>query len=77
MSARVELCYACLGRAMRAARRRRGLTQEQLAFYLGLTRASVANIENGTQRVMLHDLPHIAEVCRVRIRALLPKGWAV
>ena len=72
---RVEPCYRHLGEIMRELRLSRGWTQEYVALRLGLTRASVVNIELGFQRVMLHDYPDIASVFGVRVRKLLPKTW--
>lgn len=48
--------YVAFGKAIRAARRQRNLTQADLAASLRLSRASIANIETGRQRVMLDDL---------------------
>lgn len=56
----VERCYAILGRNIRAARRARGYTQDDLATLLRCSRNSVARIETGYQRVMLHHIPKIA-----------------
>lgn len=53
--------YVALGRKVAAARKRLGLTQAELATQISLTRASVANIETGRQRVMLHDVFAIVE----------------
>lgn len=53
--------YMALGRKVAAARKRLGLTQAELAAQISLTRASVANIETGRQRVMLHDVFALVE----------------
>lgn len=53
--------YAQLGRKVAAARKKLGLTQAELASRVSLTRASVANIETGRQRVMLHDVFALVE----------------
>lgn len=53
--------YGQLGRKVAAARKKRGLTQAELAARVSLTRASVANIETGRQRVMLHDVFALVE----------------
>jgi transcriptional regulator with XRE-family HTH domain len=53
--------YGQLGRKVAAARKTLGLTQAELAARLSLTRASVANIETGRQRVMLHDVFALVE----------------
>lgn len=53
--------YMQLGRKVAAARKKLGLTQAELAARVDLTRASVANIETGRQRVMLHDVFALVE----------------
>ncbi len=53
--------YAQMGRKVAAARKKVGLTQAELASRVSLTRASVANIETGRQRVMLHDVFALVE----------------
>jgi DNA-binding XRE family transcriptional regulator len=41
--------YEQVGLRLQAARRRAGMTQQQVAAMVGLTRSSVANIERGWQ----------------------------
>ena len=59
----IEPIYLIVGRRIAARRERRGLTQEMLASSMTprLTRASISNIENGLQRVMLAQLVDIAD----------------
>lgn len=59
----MEPLYLKVGARIRSLRERRGLTQEMLAFSMTpqLTRASISNIENGTQRLMLTQLVDIAD----------------
>lgn len=52
--------YRVLGRAVTALRRKSGITQQQLADAIGISRASVANIERGEQRVFLDQVVSIA-----------------
>ncbi len=71
-----ELIYPEIGRRLLEIRKGK-YTQEQLAEALAvrgvqLKRASIANIENGKQRVMLHILYEIAELLKVDISKLLP-----
>lgn len=63
MGSVIEPLYLKIGRRIARLRELRGLTQEMLAFSMTppLTRASVSNIENGTQRVMLTQLVDIAD----------------
>lgn len=46
--------YDAVGARLGAARRERGLTQYQVAEAAGVSRATVANLEGGQQRVPLH-----------------------
>jgi transcriptional regulator with XRE-family HTH domain len=49
----IEPIYGRLAEAVTASRRALGVTQEQLADHVGLSRPSIANIEAGRQRVDL------------------------
>lgn len=51
-----ERPYVLFGEAVRAARFSREMTQQELADKLGYSRASIANIELGRQRVLLSDV---------------------
>lgn len=53
--------YVQLGRKVAAARKSKGMTQADLANRIATTRASIANIETGRQRVMLHDVFALVE----------------
>lgn len=68
----IDRFYADFGRRVRAARERRGLTQQQLAAGLGLTRSSVANVEAGRQRALLHTAVAIAGAAGVPTNDLVP-----
>ena len=48
------------GKNVRMRRMRAGLTQDQLAATIGLSRTSIANIEQGRQQVLLHHAWAIA-----------------
>jgi len=52
--------YAIFGRRLAAARRARNFTQAQLAEAVKLSRASVANVEAGKQRVFLDQIYDLA-----------------
>lgn len=62
-----EAFYEALGRRIQILRKRRGLTQEQLGGRLlpQVTRASIANIESGKQRVLAHSLAQFADALDV------------
>lgn len=53
--------YTEVGRNIRRYRRGMPRTQQQIAAQIGLSRASLANIESGHQWVRLHHLYAIAE----------------
>ena len=70
------LLYAEVGKRLRNLRKGR-FTQQELSERLhtrgiDLKRASIANIERGRQRIMLHALYELAEVLDTDIHALLP-----
>lgn len=72
--------YRLLGRNIAAHRAARKLTQAQVAERLGLTRASLANIETGRQRAMLHHIYEIADALELEsildlIPSQRPKSW--
>jgi transcriptional regulator with XRE-family HTH domain len=48
------------------------MTQQQLAAHLGISRASLANIEVGRQKVFVHHLYALAAALRLQPYELLP-----
>ena len=64
--------YRTVGSRARRERERRGLTQTALASDLGVSRASVVNIEKGRQRAPLHLLWSMAELLGVEVTDLIP-----
>ena len=66
--------YEEVGRRIRAARKERKLTQEELAGLVSLTRTSITNIEKGRQKLLLHTLADFAHALRVGPADLLPEG---
>lgn len=48
--------YARIGAQLRAARKRRGINQQDLGTAVGLTRSSIANVEHGRQHIQVHTL---------------------
>lgn len=65
--------YKILGATIRHRRRLLGHTQAVLASQLGLSRASLANIEGGRQRVLVHQLYKIAEALQMNsVQDLIP-----
>lgn len=57
MTKGVEKIYRNIGKRVCAARLDRCMTQQELANRVRLSRAAIASIETGRQRVMLHHLP--------------------
>ena len=64
--------YLRLGQLIRERRRSLGLTQARLASQVKISRASLANIETGRQRVLVHQLYEFAEQLNLDLTALLP-----
>ena len=64
--------YSSLGERLQRARRRQGLTQEELAARIDFTRTSVVNIEKGRQKVLCHTLVDLLRELRVAADELLP-----
>jgi transcriptional regulator with XRE-family HTH domain len=74
MPKKIEPFYESLGSRIHGAREQKRLTQAQLGLSLQppSTRASIANIENGKQRVLVHTLVQLAGTLGVGIQDLLP-----
>lgn len=66
--------YEHLGEQVRAWRHRRGLSQAALGARLDppVTRASIANIEAGRQRVLTHTLVQLSSILATPVGDLLP-----
>ena len=69
-----DLFYRELGQRIRTFRAEQRLTQATLGLRLDppVTRAAIANVENGKQRVLAHTLVQLAQILRVEIDGLLP-----
>ena len=68
--------YRRLGRTVAKRRRELGLTQSDIAEKLGLSRASLANLESGRQRIMVHQLFALANALKLKsILDLVPETW--
>ncbi len=67
--------YSALGEAVAIRRKAMRLTQAQVAAKVGISRASIANIESGRQKVLLHQVYLFAEALKLpSIMSLLPKS---
>lgn len=60
-----------MGYKIREYRLIRNLTQEELAVKAGVTRATICNIENGTQDIKVGNLKKIAEALDVKLSELI------
>lgn len=67
----VATLWAGIGKRVWSLRRDRGMTQQELALKLGLSRASIANLEAGNQRMALGNLYEMARALQVGIAELL------
>jgi transcriptional regulator with XRE-family HTH domain len=67
--------YEALGQRIQQLRNKQGMTQEKLGGLLEppVTRASIANIESGKQRVMAHTLAKLADVLDTNLSELVPE----
>lgn len=73
MAGSTERLYGEFGALVMAHRQRLdGMTQAELGRRIGLSRTSVTNIEQGRQRVSLHQFLNIASALEVAPEALLP-----
>jgi transcriptional regulator with XRE-family HTH domain len=68
----VSKLYTCIGANIRAARERRNWSQAALASEVGLTRSSIANIEAGRQKLLVHTLVLVGNSLGVAAETLLP-----
>lgn len=65
--------YTAFGRAVATRRKELDLTQVDLAGRIGMSRASVANIESGRQNVLLHHVYRLASALEfTKVSDLLP-----
>lgn len=65
--------YRRIGSHIKSRRKSLKKTQAQLAPLLGISRASLANIETGRQNVLVHQLYVLAEKLQLSVHDLLPQ----
>lgn len=70
-----EAVYRMFGAKVEQLRSTLGWTQDDLAKKVGLTRGSIANIETGRQRILLHDVEIFAKAFQVEPKLLLRGLW--
>jgi transcriptional regulator with XRE-family HTH domain len=68
--------YDRLGALIRSRRKKLLLTQHDLAARIGISRASLANIETGRQKVLVHQLYALATALDLAPGDLLPPAVA-
>lgn len=70
-----EALYKLIGERIRAARERAApkLSQDKLAKQLGISRASIVNIESGRQHAPLHLLWKIACLLDTELSMIIPR----
>lgn len=69
----LEYPYDLLGSSIRERRKAIDLTQQQLAEKMGISRGSLANIETGKQRILVHQVYQFANALETDVFVLLPK----
>ena len=67
----MEINYKAIGQRIRAARTRKGITQERVADLAEITPAHMSNIETGKTKVSLPTLLTIANILSVSADTLL------
>ena len=67
-----ELFYNDLGNNISSIRTKKGISQDDLAKEIGLSRPSIANIEKGKQRPSIFTLMQICNLLGVGLYELLP-----
>ena len=71
----LEPVYQAVGARIRMIRDAIGIQQDDLAKRTKLSRASIANIEAGRQRLQLHQLEKIAQALGTHTKGLMKGIW--
>lgn len=72
MTMSIDARYRTFGEGVRLRRMKLKMTQADLAAKVGLSRASIANIEQGRQSVLLHNACDMAGALELQLMDLLP-----
>ncbi len=64
--------YQLVGANIRQFRKEAGLTQDDLAYLLNVSRVSINNIELGKQRLPVHLISAIGNLFKVYIHEIIP-----
>ena len=70
-----EPIYRLIGAKIEQTRNALGWTQLELANKVHMSRGSIANIELGRQRILLHDIEKFASAFNMQPKALLRGVW--
>lgn len=73
MALNEDILYQIVGERIRSVRGEQGISQAELADKLGVSRASIVNIEAGRQRPPLHLLWKIADALDTEVVLLVPR----
>ena len=65
--------YAIIGRQIKLQRSRLGITQQDLADSISMSRTSITNIEAGEQKVPLHTIYQLCLYLDLDVSELLPE----
>lgn len=71
----IETIYRQFGLKVESIRTAIGLSQQDLAKRIGLTRASISNIESGNQRILLADVDRFATGLGTTPKFLMRDIW--
>lgn len=71
----IEACHRQFGARLESMRDVLGITQQELADRVGMSRGSIANIETGRQRILLHDVETFARALGSTPKALMRGIW--
>lgn len=71
----LEACYRAFGARIEQIRGVLDLTQHDLSKRMKLSRGSIANIETGRQRVLLHQVGDFAKALGTTERNLMKGIW--
>lgn len=71
----IQTVYRQFGLKIESVRSALGITQQDLARRVGLTRTSVCNIEAGRQRVLLDDVEKFATAFATSPKFLMRGIW--
>jgi Helix-turn-helix. len=70
---RIQQVYSLIGSQIKSVRKKKDVSQEDLAKRAGLTRPSIVLIENGRQRLPIDRLYNIAKALETTPDQLLPE----